>query len=45
MLPKDKYDGETTDIKGNFSFETSEKGNHVLTCTHPKYEDTENLLL
>ncbi|SIQ07095.1 Outer membrane receptor for ferrienterochelin and colicins [Chryseobacterium sp. RU37D] len=38
---KDTYDGATTDVNGNFSFETSEKGNKVLTFTHPKYIDVE----
>ena len=38
---KDTYDGATTDSNGNFSFETSEKGNKVLTFTHPKYIDVE----
>lgn len=38
---KDTYDGATTDSNGSFSFETSEKGNKVLTFTHPKYIDVE----
>ncbi|ROH96044.1 TonB-dependent receptor [Chryseobacterium daecheongense] len=38
---KDTYDGATTDASGNFSFETSEKGNHLLTFTHPNYIDVE----
>lgn len=38
---KDTYDGTTTDAQGNFSFETSEKGEHKITFTHPKYEDIE----
>lgn len=38
---KDTYDGATTDVNGNFSFETSEKGNKTLTFTHPKYSDVE----
>ena len=38
---KDTYDGATTDASGNFSFETSEKGNHFLTFTHPNYIDVE----
>ncbi len=38
---KDTYDGATTDSNGNFSFETSEKGNHILVFSHPKYEETE----
>jgi len=38
---KDTYEGATTDANGNFSFETSEKGNKFLTFTHPKYIDVE----
>jgi len=38
---KNTYDGATTDAEGNFSFETSEKGNQIITFTHPKYEETE----
>lgn len=38
---KDTYDGATTDVNGNFSFETSEKGNHTVTFTHPNYTDVE----
>ncbi|MDR6488157.1 hypothetical protein J2799_002668 [Chryseobacterium vietnamense] len=38
---KDTYDGTTTDAQGNFTFETSEKGAHKITFTHPKYEDVE----
>lgn len=38
---KDTYDGATTDANGNFSFETSEKGNHLLIFTHPNYIDVE----
>lgn len=38
---KDTYDGATTDAEGNFSFETSEKGSHVLTFAHPKYTEIE----
>ena len=34
---KDTYDGATTDKDGNFSFETAEKGNHILTYSHSKY--------
>ncbi len=36
---KDTYDGATTDAQGNFSFETSEKGSHQITFTHPRYEE------
>jgi len=42
---KDTYDGATTDAQGNFSFETSEKGNHILTFIHPKYETVEKPVL
>lgn len=38
---KDTYDGTTTDAQGNFTFETSEKGTHIITFTHPKYENVE----
>lgn len=38
---KDTYDGATTDAQGNFSFETSEKGDRKITFTHPKYETVE----
>jgi hypothetical protein len=41
MLPKNTYDGATTDSNGNFSFETSEKGSRILVFTHPKYIDVE----
>lgn len=42
---KDTYDGATTDINGNFSFETSEKGNHILVFSHPKYEEVEKSII
>ncbi len=42
---KDTYDGATTDVNGNFSFETSEKGNHQLIFTHPKYIETEKSII
>lgn len=41
---KDTYDGTTTDGQGNFSFETSEKGTHIITFTHPKYENVERTI-
>lgn len=41
---KDTYDGATTDAQGNFSFETSEKGDHLLTFMHPKYENAEKMI-
>lgn len=42
---KDTYDGATTDAQGNFSFETSEKGAHQLTFTHPKYTEIEKAIV
>lgn len=41
---KDNYDGTTSDSNGNFSFETSEKGSHILQFSHPKYIETEKPL-
>ncbi|KQR95221.1 TonB-dependent receptor [Chryseobacterium sp. Leaf180] len=41
---KDTYDGATTDKDGNFSFETSEKGNYILEFSHPKYSATEKAI-
>ncbi|WP_294249061.1 carboxypeptidase-like regulatory domain-containing protein [uncultured Chryseobacterium sp.] len=38
---KDTYDGATTGTDGHFSFETSEKGDHTLVFTHPKYTTVE----
>lgn len=42
---KDTYDGATTDVNGNFSFETSEKGNYAVVFTHPKYAPVEKAVL
>lgn len=42
---KDTYDGATTNADGVFSFETSEKGNHTLVFTHPKYNDIEKSIV
>jgi len=42
---KDTYDGATTDGSGNFSFETSEKGNHILIFTNPKYTAVEKAVV
>ncbi|MFP7656572.1 TonB-dependent receptor [Chryseobacterium proteolyticum] len=42
---KGTYDGATTDSNGKFSFETSEKGNHTLSFTHPKYNDIEKQIV
>lgn len=41
---KDTYDGATTDAQGNFSFETSEKGNHKVVFTHPRYKEAEKTI-
>lgn len=38
---KDTYDGATTDEAGNYSFTTSETGNHVLVFSHPKFVEVE----
>jgi len=42
---KDTYDGATTDKDGIFSFETTEKGNQILTFSHPKYIEVEKNIL
>jgi vitamin B12 transporter len=42
---KDTYDGATTDLEGNFYFETTEKGNRILTFVHPKYNEIEKTIL
>lgn len=42
---KDTYDGATTDQEGNFSFETSERGSHILTFVHPKYNEVQKPIL
>lgn len=38
---KNTYDGATSDKDGNYSFETSEKGNQTLVFTNSKFEDVE----
>jgi hypothetical protein len=38
---KDSYDGATTDSKGNYSFQTSEKGKQTLVFSHHQYIDTD----
>jgi hypothetical protein len=38
---KDSYDGATTDLEGNYSFETSESGNHTLIFSNPNYAEVE----
>lgn len=43
---KDTYDGTTTDSSGNFSFQTTEKGNQILLITavgYKAYEQPVNL--
>lgn len=42
---KDTYDGATTDENGNYTFETTEKGNHVLVFSNPKFEDVEKQIV
>ena len=38
---KDTYDGATSDIKGNYSFTTTESGNQVLVFSGNNYESIE----
>ena len=38
---KNTYDGSTTDEKGNYSFQTSEKGDHILVFSNPKFVEVE----
>lgn len=38
---KDTYDGTTTDANGNYTFETSEKGNHMVVFSNPKFVEIE----
>lgn len=38
---KDTYDGSTTDENGNYSFETSEKGNQILVFSNSKFTEIE----
>lgn len=38
---KDSYDGATTDSSGNFSFKTTEKGEHTLVVTAIGYKTSE----
>lgn len=42
---KDTYDGATTDEKGNYSFETSEKGPQILSFSNPKFVDIEKKIV
>lgn len=42
---KDTYDGATTDEKGNYSFETSEKGNHILVFSNQKFVEVEKPII
>ena len=42
---KDTYDGATTNENGHYSFQTSEKGNHVLVFTNPKFVEGEKPIL
>lgn len=38
---KGTYDGGTSDANGNYTFETSEKGNQTLVFTNTKFEEVE----
>jgi hypothetical protein len=38
---KDTYDGATSDADGNYSFETSETGHHILIFSHANYFEIE----
>lgn len=38
---KDTYDGATSDADGNYSFETSEKGNHILVFSNSKFDEVQ----
>lgn len=42
---KESYDGATTDEKGYYSFETSEKGPHILVFTNSKFVQVEKPIL
>ncbi|MBA2761913.1 MAG: carboxypeptidase-like regulatory domain-containing protein, partial [Segetibacter sp.] len=42
---KDSYDGATTDSTGNFSFRTTETGEHILIATSIGYNAVEQKIL
>lgn len=42
---KDSYDGATTDANGNYSFETSEKGQNTLVFSNPKFVEVEKSIV
>ncbi|MBU8883747.1 TonB-dependent receptor [Kaistella sp. DKR-2] len=42
---KDSYDGATTDENGNYSFQTTEKGNQILLFSNPKFVDVEKTIV
>jgi vitamin B12 transporter len=42
---KDTYDGATTDAEGNYSFQTSEKGNQTLVFSNPKFVEIEKSII
>ncbi|MCZ2084713.1 MAG: carboxypeptidase-like regulatory domain-containing protein, partial [Flavobacteriales bacterium] len=42
---KDSYDGATTDANGNYSFETSEKGQKTLVFSNPKFVEVEKSIV
>ncbi|MDP2452955.1 MULTISPECIES: TonB-dependent receptor [unclassified Kaistella] len=42
---KDSYDGATTDANGNYSFETSEKGQKTLVFSNSKFVEVEKSIV
>ena len=42
---KDSYEGATTDANGNYSFETSEKGQKTLVFSNPKFVEVEKSIV
>lgn len=42
---KDTYDGATSDADGNYSFETSENGNHTLVFSNSKFDEVEKSIV
>lgn len=41
---KNTYDGATTDENGNYTFQTSEKGNQLLVFSNPKFVEIEKTI-
>jgi hypothetical protein len=42
---KDTYDGATSDANGNYSFESTERGNHILVFSNTKYIELEKAIV